>query len=167
MTTVVSNASPIIVLSKMGELSRLEELFGTVVITPEVYEEVVQRGKGKPGADELAGSRFFRVTPVKDTKLIKDLQATRNLGTGEAATLALAKELAADLVLVDDKQARSMAEAERLTVVGTLRVLELSYERGHLSDLAEAYRRLKSTPLWIRTELLNESLKRHNLPPLG
>ena len=128
MTTVVSNASPIIVLSKLGELGRLEELFTSITVVPEVYDEVVNRGKGKPGSQELKDEKFLHLTPVKDPMPLKELQTTRNLGSGEAATLVLAKKIGADLVILDDKQARTIAESNGISVIGTMRILELSYE---------------------------------------
>ncbi len=166
MSVIVSNASPIIILSMIRELGRLQELFGSVRITPEIYEEVATRGRGRPGSAELAAATFFRVQPVSEARRIAEVQAAHQIGLGEASTLVLAKEAGADLVILDDKQARSAARAEGLKLAGTLRVLEWSHERGLIKDLASVYRRLAGTPARIKGELLDESLKRHGLPPM-
>ena len=46
---VVSNASPLITLAKIGQFSLLEQLFGRVVIPQAVFDEVVSHSAGGPG----------------------------------------------------------------------------------------------------------------------
>jgi hypothetical protein len=47
---VVSDASPLITLAKIGRLELLPQLYETIVITGEVYDEVVIRGAGLAGS---------------------------------------------------------------------------------------------------------------------
>lgn len=164
MAGVVSNASPIIVLSAAGEFHRLETLFGRIWVARDVYDEVLAGGPGKAGVDELKTATFVQVESPKDVSRVDQLH--RGLGRGESATIVLASELAADLVLMDDGGARKAARAAGLKVAGSMRVLEFAYERGLVPDLAAAYRKLKTTTLWINPRLLDESLSRHGLPPL-
>ena len=44
----------------------------------------------------------------------------------------LAKELAADLVLLDERKARRFAQQEGLTVAGCIGILEDLFERGRI-----------------------------------
>lgn len=55
------------------------------------------------------------------------------LGRGELWTIALAKEMNAELTLIDDFAARQLAEREGLTVYGCVGVLESAYRRGSSS----------------------------------
>ena len=55
---------------------------------------------------------------------------TVDLDPGERAALALARELNADLVLVDDAAGRREALALRMRITGTVGVLRLAAERG-------------------------------------
>ena len=48
---LVSNTSPIINLAMINQLNLLERLYGTVIIPPAVYDEIVTGGAGQPGAD--------------------------------------------------------------------------------------------------------------------
>jgi uncharacterized protein len=48
--TVVSNASPLINLSRIGKIDLLHSLFGALVIPEAVWSEVVVEGQGLPGA---------------------------------------------------------------------------------------------------------------------
>lgn len=88
------------------------------------------------------------------------------LGKGELSIIALAKELAADLTLVDDFAARRLAEREGLIVYGCVGVLESAFGRGFLNDLAGAYRKLIASDAYISAKILNASLARLKLPPI-
>ena len=46
---VVSDSTILIGLAKIGKLDLIKEIFYKVFIPKEVFKEVVERGKGKPG----------------------------------------------------------------------------------------------------------------------
>jgi len=52
----VSNSSPLIILARLGCFPLLNRLFSSLIISSEVYNEVVVAGKGLPGAKEVAGA---------------------------------------------------------------------------------------------------------------
>lgn len=82
------------------------------------------------------------------------------LDVGERDALSLALELEADLVLVDDKAARTVAKDRRLSVVGTLAVLDLASQRG-LVDLHAALEALASTSFRVRRDVIEALLTEH------
>ncbi|MEW6482862.1 MAG: hypothetical protein AB1397_07730 [bacterium] len=49
---VVSNASPLIALSMIDQFGILKELFGKIYIPEAVFQDIVVKGKDKPGSDE-------------------------------------------------------------------------------------------------------------------
>ena len=53
MKKIISNASPLIALSNIGQVELLKKLFRKIIIPKAVYQEVVKEGKGKPGAVEV------------------------------------------------------------------------------------------------------------------
>jgi predicted nucleic acid-binding protein len=79
------------------------------------------------------------------------------LDHGEKAALALAASLAADLVLMDDREGVRVARNKGFRVIGTLRVLDLGARRG-LLDLADAFERIKRTNFRYRQEIIDELL---------
>jgi predicted nucleic acid-binding protein len=81
------------------------------------------------------------------------------LDPGEAEAIALAQELKADSVLLDEIEGRQEALRRGLAVSGTVGVLEKAAERG-LVDLSEAFERLARTNFRIDPELLREALQR-------
>jgi predicted nucleic acid-binding protein len=70
----------------------------------------------------------------------------RRLGAGEIEAISLAQELRADLLLVDDKEARKAAEARGLTCTGTLGVLKRAAELG-LIDYDQILEALRGTSM--------------------
>src|SRR5262249_52267700 len=81
------------------------------------------------------------------------------LGAGEWEALSLAQELHADLLLLDDLEAREEAKRRSLPVMGTLRVLELASERG-LIDLPAALSKLEATSFHMPVPLVQAMLAR-------
>lgn len=65
---VVSDATPLIALAKIGQLRLLQELFGGILIPRMVYDEVVTNSSGRPGADEIRLAEWitpFARLPIK------------------------------------------------------------------------------------------------------
>lgn len=118
---VVCDASPIIGLSAVGKLSLLHQLYRNIVVPESVAREVAADGSGLPGTDALQGSDWITVQPVGDSVLLRALDA--ELDRGEAEAIALAVELRADLLLIDERRARKVALRFDLSVVGVLGVL--------------------------------------------
>jgi predicted nucleic acid-binding protein len=89
-----------------------------------------------------------------------------SLGIGELSTILLAKQIQADVALIDERGARLLAQSEGVPVLGTVGMLELGYRRGDVSDLRQAYQTMLDRGAHIDQKILNQSLTRFNLPPL-
>ena len=163
---VVSNASPLIILSKLGQFDLLTRLFTEIIIAPEVWEEVVVKGAGLPGSAEVRQASWIRVESVSNGAQLVTWQTQHNLGLGELATVLLAKELAADLALIDERRARVLAQAEGVSPFGTIGMLELGYRKGEIVDLRQAYQSLLAVGARVDRRVLNQSLAACSLPPL-
>jgi predicted nucleic acid-binding protein len=83
----------------------------------------------------------------------------QRLDAGEREAILLAQELHADLVLVDEQEARQEAARRALTAMGTLRVLELAAERG-LVDLPTVLTQLHAARFYMTPEMRQELLAR-------
>jgi predicted nucleic acid-binding protein len=86
-----------------------------------------------------------------------DDAALESLDNGEKAALALAASLAADLVLMDDREGVRVAHNKGFRVLGTLGILALGSRRG-LLDLLDAFERIKRTNFRYRREIMDELL---------
>ena len=81
------------------------------------------------------------------------------LGLGEAAAIALALELKAERVLIDDRDASREAVRSGLNVVGTLSILEEAAKR-RLLDIEQKTKELKQTNFRASDKLYQAVLER-------
>jgi uncharacterized protein len=128
--TVVANSSPLVILSKLGCFDLQHRLFPHVYISREVHHEVVIAGAGLPGASEVGTAEWIGITTVQNQSDLLAAQQRNAMGAGELSTILLAKEVHASQVLLDDYQARKLAIAEGLNVLGTIGLLETFYRRA-------------------------------------
>lgn len=123
---IVSNSSPLIYLAKLKKLMLLRALFKEVVIPQEVYEEVVVLGKEGKFTDAIAVERAKTEGWLVVKKTFQDKEYRRlieEIDIGEVAAIILAKKFSANLLLMDDASARTIAESFGLRVKGTVFVI--------------------------------------------
>ena len=113
---VLSDSSPLISLAEIGRLELLPQLYVKIAFTPQVYSEVVVAGDGLAGALQVARASWIEVREVSG--VIVPPKGKWTFGRGELTTIELAKQMNADLTLIDDFAARRLAEREGLTVFG-------------------------------------------------
>ncbi len=118
---VVSNTSPIINLAAVGQLGLLRQLSGHIVIPRAVHHEIVAAGAGQPGAAEVTTLDWIEIQRAANGALVASLQL--ELHEGEAEAIAITLELEADLLLLDERKARSIASRLGVKTIGLLAVL--------------------------------------------
>lgn len=127
---VVSNTSPIINLTSIGQLDLLHQLYGKIIIPQAVYHEIAILGTGKAGAAEVRVSSWIERREVIAHPLAMSLQM--ELDQGESETIALAIESKADLLLMDERRGRTIASNLGLKSIGLLGVLMEAKYRGFI-----------------------------------
>lgn len=139
---VVADASVLISLSRIQRLELLHERFPEgVFIPPDVWKEVVEEGGGRPGAREVAESEWIRIQDFTEQGIVNLLQV--ELDDGEVAAIALAYEIHADVILIDERDARQAAQQLGLRVLGTIGILTWAKQSGKLSSLQAALDELR------------------------
>ena len=83
----------------------------------------------------------------------------RRLGDGEWEALALAIELKADWIILDDLPARRSAEAAGLNVLGTLGTLVTAKRAGLLEAIRPELDALVRTSFFLSPQLYDELLQ--------
>ena len=131
---VVSNSTPLIALARIRRLDLLPALYGDVLVPLEVWNELVVRGRGYPGAAEIRDATWIATKTVRYRDRVIQLAAV--LDQGEAEAIALAIEHDARLVLLDDRSARREALRRGLHVQGTLGILLRAKRLGLVPALA-------------------------------
>lgn len=147
---VVCDASALIALSRINALDLLERQVTKLLIPDAVYEELTH-GRGKPEVKEIAQAKWIKRKTVKDKTSIKRLR--QSLHAGESEVIALAKEIGADLVILDDALARKIAEAEGLKVVGLLAILLNSKQNGLIRQIRPLLDSLRQNGFFMEDDL--------------
>lgn len=155
---VVSNATPLINLAKINKLEILQTLFKKIVIADEVFHEIVHRGKGKWGSKEVQEAQWMTVKSVKNTLSVELLLS--ELDRGEAETIILAKELKADLVLIDQPKPRQIAAFGKLNVRGTLGILVQAKSKKVIPRVRPYLDELRAKGTWIGDTVYHEVLRK-------
>ena len=129
--SVVSNASPLISLARIGKLDLLRQLYDELFIPEAVWHEVVIEGVGQPGADEVKAATWIKTQSVTNTPLVHALR--QELDAGEAEAIALTLETQAELLLMDERVGREVARHLGLRYTGLIGVLVEAKHKGVLS----------------------------------
>ena len=163
---VVSDSSPLIALARINRLDPLRSLYERLLIPAEVNHEVTVAGRDLPGGREVTLANWIHVVKRRSPGDQWLEQACEGLGGGERGSILLAKELPAELLLLDEWKARRIAHKAGLSVVGCLGVLEAGARKGLVPDLRSAYLDLLRQGIRFDLRLLQESLARFGLPKL-
>jgi len=127
---VISNSSILIGLSAIGRLELLHRRFPEGVIVPDaVWQEVVETGHGRTGADQVATAEWICRQQIQNKVLVTALQAY--LDQGEAEVIALGQEIGADLLLLDEKKRSKHSCAITISCAGHYRCSNLGKKEEH------------------------------------
>jgi predicted nucleic acid-binding protein len=101
----------------MGHLHLLQQLYERIFIPTAVYQELTV-DPPVPGTVEVQTLQWLEVRSVSDRAMVDQLQNRAQLDPGESEAIALALEINADLLLIDERRGRT--EANRLGIRITL-----------------------------------------------
>ena len=155
MRVIIADTWPIHYLVLIGQSEILPALFEKLIIPLAVRDELA-----RPEAPEVmrkwiqAPPHWLELHPHPLSTFDDELES---LDEGEREALALAAALAADLLLLDDREGVRVARSKGFRVIGTLRVLHLAARRG-LVDLADSFERIKRTNFRYRQAILDKLL---------
>ncbi len=154
---VVSDTSPLNYLVLVEADRFLPDLFGQVAAPPAVLTEMQHsRTPAKVKAWAANPPAWLQIlTPAAFVPFAR-------LGPGESEAIALARQLNADVLLMDERDGIAVAKQLGLSVAGTLGVLELAAEKGWLS-LPAAIAALRRTTFRAPERLIAEMLRRDQL----
>ena len=146
---IISDTSCLIILTKIGEIDLLRQLYKTVTITQDISLEY---GENLP--------EWFEVQQVKDYYRQQLLEM--QIDKGEASAIALALETSDNIVILDDWKARKVAERLGISVTGTLGVIIKAKNTGIIPSIKPYLDKIRDTNFRISEELEQIALKEAN-----
>lgn len=155
---VVSDSTILIGLVKIGKLDLLKEIFFKVYIPEEVFKEVVERGKEKPGSKVIKEAAWIEVKPVKDKIQVNFLLGS--LEKREAEVLVLGRELETDLILLDEEKARKSAVIAGFEIMGLLGLFVLAKNLGLIDEVRPLVDELMIKKFRISDKIIETILKK-------
>lgn len=102
---IVSDTSPINNLAAINQLHLLHQLYGTVLIPKAVYRELTVPNFPVAGATKVQTFEWLQTLTVSNRTLFEAL--SNELDIGEAEAIALAVEIQADQVLIDERRGKA------------------------------------------------------------
>ncbi len=141
MSVIVSDTSPLRALGHLGLLDLLRVIYGQLLVPPAVAQELLHPPRRLPVVD-ASQLPFVRIQTPQDQNRVQQFRHTLDLDEWEA--LALALEVQAKVVLIDEAAGRAMATKLGLQPVGVLGILLESKRRGLIHAIRPLIERLEN-----------------------
>ncbi len=155
---VVCNTSPLTNLAAIGRFELLRDLDREVHVADGVWHELNAGGQPHPGSEEVANAQWVRRHTVQGRELVTAL--LRDLDQGEAETIALALEIGADLVLIDEREGRRHGQRHGLRTLGVVGMLIEAKAGGLIARVRPELVALRESAGFYLTEaVLREGLR--------
>jgi predicted nucleic acid-binding protein len=127
--------SPLSSLALVGYLSILKDIYTDVIIPQAVANELANLTEEDIRIKAIISLNWIQVQQAANLELVACLRNEYNLDIGEAEAIALALELKADELLIDERLGRREAVRLGLSITGFLGVLLIAKNRGLISKV--------------------------------
>jgi hypothetical protein len=121
VSVVVSDSSPLNYLALLSDFNLLRTLYGSLVIPPAVYHEVVESGAAYPVsiAVQEAMGNWISVAQAPEPTHVAALRDECRLDGGESEAILVAESLGNVPLLMDEQRGVRCARSRGLTVIRT------------------------------------------------
>jgi predicted nucleic acid-binding protein len=152
----ILNASPLIVLARLGYKDLFSKLADQVVIPQAVATEILA-GPEEDQARRAVEAKQFAIVdaPPPPAEIL-----AWDLGDGEAEVLSLALSEAGWTAILDDAAARKCAQSFSVPIKGTLAVVILAKQRGLIPSAAQVLRALRASGFRLDDAIIHQVLAR-------
>ena len=158
--TVISDTTPIISLIKINRIDLLEQLFGEVFIPEAVFRELTTNSIYSDEAKIVESASFMKTIPIQNRKSLEILQAISGLDDGESEAIILADELKSDVLIIDERKGRKVAQKMGITITGTIGILLQAHNEKMIStnEIKLYLEQLKNRNIRLSDSLIQEVL---------
>lgn len=157
----IIDASPLIVLARIGRADLLTRAFREVWIPESVAMEVTAGSEADRARQRLAAG-FGQIVP---TAAVPRSVVEWGLGLGESAVLALGLENPLATLVIDDAAGRMCAKFLGLHVVGTLGLIARAKRSGWIDSARLVFNEVHAAGLWLDEHIIEKVLRELGEPP--
>ena len=147
----VTDASPLIIFQRIGQIDLLEALLRNAFIPPAVRREVYSANVPPAWIQEQSLTQ----------PLASQIIAGR-LGAGEREAIALALEIQATCLVLDDLPARRIAQLLHLTVIGSMGLLLQAKHKGLIGAVKPLIEEMQKTGFRVSEHVVTTILMAAN-----
>ncbi|SDL68679.1 DUF3368 domain-containing protein [Halarsenatibacter silvermanii] len=160
MPEVVADSTVIIFLSNIGHLWLIKELYEEIYIPEAVLKEIRVKGESSKAFRNMDKADYIKKFNSENIKASDFLSSS--IHKGEAEVIALAKQIEATRVIIDDYAARKHARYLDLNVTGTLGVLLRAKNEGLIDSVKPLVDKMIEEGFHVDDKLYNFVLKKAN-----
>ena len=155
---VVADTTPLLYLSRIGQLELLRALYQQIVVPETVWREAVIARPDAVGVESLRNAAWIVISDQAERAGVEH-SLEEALDAGEAAAITLAQLLGATVLLIDERKGRAVARERGLNVRGTLGVLVEARRAGHVPSLRSMLDALRTQGFRVAPALVSEALR--------
>jgi len=153
---------PLRILQRSPILICFLQLYEKVIIPAAVYRELTTAGEDIPGCREVQTLDWITVRSVSNSEFVASWQ--NQLDEGEAEAIALAIELKAEWLLIDEELGRRVAAEYQIQMTGVLGILIEAKHQGLISAVKPLLDALidaliETADFWVSQRLYNRALE--------
>lgn len=157
MRKVIVNTTPLIALCHIGQLDVLKKMYDEITIPRAVYKELSEKKESICKKQVDASLDWIHVEEIEN-HMAKSMFKTQ-LHDGEVEVMVLAKERNADIVIIDDANAKKYAKYLQLPVTGTLGVLIKAKKQGYIHELKPMIQGMINKNIYISERVMRFCLE--------
>ena len=153
---IVINTGPILALiSALGNLEILKDLYDEVIVPQEVCREIMEGGSTGFGVPEFSQANWL--TKWQKTLNISPYLAN-SLDSGEAGVIQLALAERIDYVCIDEAVGRRVARLHGLKLTGSIGILIHAHNKGHKFSMRTAIEKMQQNGIWLSDAVVKFAL---------
>lgn len=169
---VIADAGPLIALASIGKLELLLQLFGTVTVTTQIAQELLEGGPF-PDIAVLQAALTQPWLPTVDLQSVlhndwldecKGLMNLYQIDLGEASAMVLAQHIQAKedisaLLIMDDFRGRNAVQHAGMALIGTTGLLLLAKKARVLNSVKPPLTALRKNSYFLSDRLIEAALR--------
>jgi predicted nucleic acid-binding protein len=153
---IIINTGPILALvAALDGLDILRELYSQVMVSYEVFQEIMAGGSTGFGVKEFEQANWIikRKNPSNISTYLSN-----SLDIGEASVIQIALDENIQNVCIDETVGRRIARLHNLKVTGSVGVLVRAKNEGFSISMRDAIQKMKQNGVWLSDEVIEFAL---------